>query len=121
MALGADVSAGFFRVKAATNATITSGVLTVTQAEHIVVAESGASDDLDTINISTSLIMTSGYLEILILTAKIGQTIAIKHNTGNILCNSGADVSLTENKAAILVRFALTTTSDVNNKWRCIA
>lgn len=97
---------------------IASGVLTVSAGGLVIVgAESGTADDLATVNISTGLLI-AGYQVVLFLTATIGDTITVKHNTGNIFCNTGADMSLTENTAIMLVRFIGTTTAVVNNKWR---
>lgn len=99
---------------------IASGVLTVSTGGLIIVgAESGTTDDLATINITTGLLI-AGYQLTLYITATIGDTITIKHNTGNILCNTGADISLTENKMVILQRFIGTTNAVVNNKWRAV-
>lgn len=98
---------------------IASGVLTAAQDLIVVGAESGTADDLATVNLSTAFAAACvGYQPVLRLTATIGDTITVKHNTGNILCNSGADMTLTENKVITLVRFVSTTTAKVSNKWR---
>lgn len=112
---------GYALEEISTEVLIVSGVLTVSSGGLIIVgAESGTTDDLTTINIATGL-LNAGYQLTLYLTAAIGDTITIKHNTATILCNTGADISLTENKMAILQRFIGTTNSVVNSKWRCIA
>lgn len=104
---GADVSAGFLRLKAAAQITIVSGVLTATQSEIIVDAEgAGTTDDLVTINIDSTLIMPSGYTEVLLLKAKAADTITVKHGTGNIFLASAADFSLTGEKTLMLVRIS---------------
>lgn len=101
-----------------TEVLIASGVLTVSAGGLVIVgAESGTADDLATVNISTGLLI-AGYQVVLFLTATIGDTITIKHNTGNLLCSTGADMTLTENTAVMLVRFIGTTNAVVNNKWR---
>lgn len=101
-----------------TEVLIASGVLTVSAGGLVIVgAESGTADDLVTVNISTGLLI-AGYQVVLFLTATIGDTITIKHNTGNLLCSTGADMTLTENTAVMLVRFIGTTNAVVNNKWR---
>lgn len=101
-----------------TEVLIASGVLTVSSGGLVIVgAESGTADDLVTVNISTGLLI-AGYQVVLFLTATIGDTITIKHNTGNLLCSTGADMTLTENTAVMLVRFIGTTNAVVNNKWR---
>ena len=98
---------------------IAAGVLTVTQDLSVVGAESGTADDLPTVNLSTDFAAARvGYQPVLRLTATIGDTITIKHGTGNILCNSGADMTLTESKIITLVRFVSTTTAEVTNTWR---
>lgn len=78
-------------LRPATELTIASGAITATKGLHTVDTESdGATDDLDTIN---------GGLEgmLLILRPASGaRTVVVKHNTGNILCSGGTDVSLAE-------------------------
>lgn len=101
-----------------TEVLIASGVLTVSAGGLVVVgAESGTADDLPTVNMTTGLLI-GGYQVVLFLTATIGDTITLKHNTGNLLCSTGADMTLTENTAVMLVRFIGTTNAVVNNKWR---
>ncbi len=101
-----------------TETLLVSDTLTVTDGGLVVVgAESSTADNLATINVTG---LDSGYQLQLTLTATIGDTITIKHNTGNIVTNTGADITLTENKMVILQRFIGTTNSVVNNKWKCI-
>jgi len=108
----------YAHLEVSTETLIASGVLTLTTSRPVIVgAQSGTADDLDTLTVTNTEI-TSGYQVIVFMTATIGDTITIKHNTGNILCNTGADITLTENKAVMLVRFISTTNSVVNNKWR---
>lgn len=99
--------------------TVASGVLTPQQALCVVNGEGAANDDIVTITPGSNLIKT-GYVAPLWITAKIGQTHTIKHGTGNIKCNTGADISLTENKAVMLIPFVVTTTGDVANFYRAI-
>lgn len=100
---------------------IASDILTAAQSLIVVGAESGTSDNLATVNLSTDFAAACvGYQPLLYLTATIGDTITIKNGTGNIVCNTGADISLTENKVVMLVRFVSTTTAKVNNKWKAI-
>lgn len=79
--------------------TISSGVITVTGANHNVDTESdAASDDLDTINgsVDGSLL----YLR----SNDDARTVVIKHGTGNIATFDGADITLDDtNKVAVLV------------------
>ena len=107
----------FLPAEVTTESLIAAGVLAVSAEMVIVGAQSGTTDDLDTVNVSDGIAF-SGYVQRLYLTATIGDTITVKHNTGNILCNSGADMTLTENKGAMLVRFINTTNATVNSKWR---
>ena len=76
----------------ATEKTIAAGVITVTSNYHTVdTAGDIASDDLDTITISGDI----GEGSILILRPDhTDRTIVVKHNTGNILCNGNADITL---------------------------
>lgn len=99
--------------------TVAAGVLTPQQSLCVINGEGAANDDIVTITPGTKLIKT-GYVTLLYLTAKIGQTHTIKHGTGNIKCNTGADISLTENKAVILIPFVVTTTGDVAAFYRAI-
>lgn len=96
---------------------IATGVLSAEKEMVIVGAQTGTADDLDTVNVAAGITF-SGYVQRLYLTATIGDTITVKHNTGNVLCNSGADITLTENKGVMLVRFINTTNAVANSKWR---
>lgn len=84
-----------------TTLTIASGVVTMTQGYHLIAAESATSDDLDTISVSSALNLGT-YRPILIIQADTGDTITVKHGTGNIVLNSAADFSLTAAKALML-------------------
>lgn len=74
---------------AASELTISTGAITVTQLYHTVDTEAdAASDDLDTIN-------GGEQGEIIYLqAAHTGRTVVLKHNTGNIQTPSGDDYSL---------------------------
>lgn len=92
-------------VIAITNAsilTIVSGVVTMTQMFHTIAAESGTTDDLDTISISTALNLGT-YRPMLVLIADSGDTITVKHGTGNIVLNAAGDFSLTAAKMLLLI------------------
>lgn len=80
--------------------TIASGAITVTAGAHIVAAESGTTDDLDTISLASSLSGVSRML--LLLQADAGDTITVKHGTGNINFNSAADFALSGDKTLLL-------------------
>lgn len=69
--------------------TISSGAITITQGNHKLQPQSGTTDDLDTIN-GTS----AGQFGTLYASDFGTDTITIKHNTGNILCMGGSDISL---------------------------
>lgn len=99
--------------------TVASGIVTVEQSLCVINGEGGANDNIDTITPGDKL-TKSLHGQVIWITAKIGQTHLVKHNSGNIMCNTGADISLTENKAVMLVKFVTTTTANVNNKWRAI-
>lgn len=81
--------------------TISSGAITPVASVHTVGAESVTTDDLDTIN-------TSGFDQLsvnsithrprLILRAASGDTITVKHGTGNISLNGAADYALSGDK-----------------------
>jgi len=87
----------------ATELTIASGVITVTQSMHTVDTESdAASDDLDTITGADGDVL---YL----LPADDARTVVLKHGTGNIVTGDGSDRSLDNTgRAAHLVRFGST-------------
>lgn len=110
----ADVSTGFFRLKAANTKTIAAGVLTVDQGITIVNGEGDANDNLDTINIDTSLGLTSGYTEMLVLRAATGLTITIRDAQDNILTNSGNNFAFTDVTMAVLFRVS------GSSSWICI-
>jgi hypothetical protein len=66
--------------------TISGGVITTTLDVHTVAAESGTADDLDTITAANNKRVR--------LKADTGDTITIKHGTGNITTLSGQDVAI---------------------------
>lgn len=110
-----DISVdGLYRFGNANTKTIASGVLTVTQTMTIVNGEGAANDDLDTINIDTSVILPSGYAEMLVLRAATGLTITIRDNQDNILTNSGNNFAFTDIMMAVLFRVA------GSGDWICI-
>lgn len=93
---------------------IASGVLTPTQSVIEVDGEGGANDDLVTITPAAGFAV-SGFQGLLILKAKTGITITVKHNTGNIALASGADFSLTGERTLMLFRI------NASAKWNDIA
>ena len=86
----------------ATELTIAAGVITVVQNYHTVdTAGDAASDDLDTITLGTNI--EEGTI-LVIRPDNDARTIVIKHNTGNILCPGGEDITLkNEEDSAMLM------------------
>ena len=77
--------------------TIAAGVITATAGWLKIALESGSTDDLDTITYSNQTPVD----EIVIQTNSGGQTVVIKHNTGNLRTFDGLDITLTsQNKIA---------------------
>jgi hypothetical protein len=74
---------------------IASGAVTVTKSNHIIESESGTTDDLTTISGAVAD-------QVLVLRAKTGHTITVKHGAGNIYLNGAADFVLTGNKALLI-------------------
>ena len=81
----------FLTLKAATELTIASGAITVTQAVHKLQPESSTADDLATING-----MDAGDILILYVTDEGTDTITLKHGTGNLSCFGSADIALSD-------------------------
>lgn len=85
------------------NVVLSSDSATITQTKMTLVAETGITDNLATI-------VNPNSLGLIILLVTAGQTITIKHNTGNIFLQGLADFPLT-NAIMVLVY------NDVTNKW----
>lgn len=81
-----------------TELTIATGAITVTKARHLVDTEAdAASDDLTTISG-----LASG--EIVILSpANDARTVVVKNGTGNIVCATGADITLDDSTDMVLI------------------
>lgn len=77
--------------EAATAATISGGVLTVTKSRHTVTPQTGTADDIDTISG-----IPSGTMLVLYATNPTTDTITFKHGTGNLSCFGGEDLALTK-------------------------
>ena len=92
--------AGSFAPKATTLLTLVSGAVTVSQVRHTIAAETGATDDLATLTIDSTI--PSGYVGVVILQADAGDTITIKDGTGNIATGNNADLVLTEDARLVL-------------------
>lgn len=86
----------FLNLGAATELTISGGVITITSSNHTVETEGGAgADDLDTIN---------GGAEndvLLLRAADAAHTVTVKNGTGNISC--GADFALDDDDDTMLL------------------
>jgi hypothetical protein len=82
-----DLPDPFAFAGAPTTETISGGAITATKSTHIIAAETGTEDDLDTINGLTDR-------QLLLIKADTGDTITVKHATGNIHFDSGADFEL---------------------------
>lgn len=75
--------------KAATEKTVSSGVLTVDQSSHTVQPETGTSDDINTIS------GMKAHTFLVLYAADEGtDTLTFKHGTGNLSCFGAADVAL---------------------------
>jgi len=90
--------------KAATILTIASGVITAVQGLHIVAAQTGTTDDLDTITDGyiDTIVAGNTYRPLLMITADTGDTITVKHSTGNIELVAGIDLTLTAGQWLLL-------------------
>lgn len=86
---------GALAIAQSTTLTIATGVITQASFYHIVAAETGVTDDLDTITPVTS----TTYYPFIILKADTGDTITLKHGTGNISTSAGADIALSGDKS----------------------
>jgi hypothetical protein len=94
-----DGSTGFDRIclNDGSALTIASGAVTATHSYHTIEAETGTTDDLDTIN-------QTGTRSLLIIDADSGDTITVKNGTGNIYTRSGSDVALSGEKCMMLFK-----------------
>lgn len=74
---------------------ISGGTITTSLDQHIVAAETGTSDDLDTIATANN--------KFVFLKARAGDTIAVRHNAGNIQIPGGNNVILVGSRGVLLV------------------
>lgn len=91
-----------FGYKNATSLAISSGAITVVQALHIIEAETGTEDDLDTITAGDAILET-GYRPLIMIQADTGDTITLKHGTGNLDFESASDIVLTDDAWCMLL------------------
>ena len=75
---------------------ISSGAVIKSQSHHVISAESGTTDDLDTIDGGTQG-------DVLFVRAFTGHTITLKHGTDNLYNPLEEDVDITDSSYAILV------------------
>lgn len=84
---------GLYMTTSGGTLTISSGAISISDDGYFVIAaETGASDDLDTINITPSGVS----LTIIKIIADTGDTITVKNDTGNIALNADEDLELTD-------------------------
>jgi hypothetical protein len=84
-------AAGMLELDAATELTISSGAITVTQNFHTIDTQSdAATDDLDTISGGTD-----GMIVVFRL-ANAARAVVFKHATGNIYCYGDANITLSK-------------------------
>ncbi len=105
-------------LQTAESKTLATDVLTPTRTKVIVQAETGTTDNLATIALMGFTGLSDGsntFDPIVILRADVGDTITVKHNTGNIVLSSGADESLTGNRVLMLIYDSLV------SKWMDIS
>jgi hypothetical protein len=100
--MSGEIQVNAIELDAATTLTIATGAVTITGSVHIIAAESGTADLLDTITLGTNF--DSAKHQLIFLIADTGDTITVKHNTDNIVLNGAADFSLTDVKMLALLR-----------------
>jgi hypothetical protein len=93
-----SIQTGYYKFDSATIITLASDAATITQAAHIIAAETGTADNLTTITGISGV--TAPYF--VVLQADAGDTITVKNGTGNINLNGGADFDLSGNKTLAL-------------------
>lgn len=96
----------------ATSLTISSGAVTVTQNFHRIDTEgSAATDDLTTLTTTATTAML-----LIIRPVNSGRTVVVKHDTGNIQCAGGVDITLDNT-----YDFALAIYDPTLTKWLAIS
>ena len=80
--------------------TITAGSVTATQSMHSISAQTGVTDDLD------SIVPGKGTGDLIFISADAGDTITIRHNIGNIVTGDGENISLSGDKTLLLLKRA---------------
>ncbi len=92
------VDKDLFNLVTSASATISGGVVSLPQSTQTLIPETGATDDLDTVNG-----MADGELR-LIRVDTATDTITLKHGTGNLVLPDDSDFELTGNTEIILHR-----------------
>lgn len=82
------------RVEASTTLTISSGAVTATKSYHVIAAETGTTDDLDTITAAQNNTF-------IVISADTGDTITVKNGTGNIYL-PGGDMDMSGSEMLLL-------------------
>ncbi len=85
--------ANSIRYNAPQTTVLSNGILNLTRNTEVVAAESGTTDDIDTINVPSAA-MGDAYRTTLI--ADVGDTLNIRHGIDNIVTRDGNNVTLTE-------------------------
>src|SRR5512134_1113341 len=93
------VQAGLLTTDSPQAVTIASGAALIAQTFVELASETGTSDDLTTLTFDGLL---PGARPLVVLSAKSGHTITLKHGTGNMQFNGAADITLTDSKALLL-------------------
>jgi hypothetical protein len=100
---------GSFAPAAATEVQIGSAAVTVSQVRHIIKAETGTTDTLETITVDSTI--ASGYGGIVIFQAYSGHAITFDDGGGNITTGNNADIIL-EGDARLAMEYDTT-----NSVW----
>jgi hypothetical protein len=93
--LGDAVTAESYKLGTPSQLTLSSDAVTVTKGYHTIAAQTGTADNLATLNGGSGNVLV-------LLQAKAGDTITVKHGTGNIFLNGAADFTLSGGKSLLL-------------------
>jgi hypothetical protein len=92
---GDAVTAESFKLGTPSQLTLSSDAATVTKGYHTIAAQTGTADNLATLSGGAGNMLV-------LLQAKAGDTITVKHGTGNIFLNGAADFTLSGDKSLLL-------------------
>jgi hypothetical protein len=92
-------------LKAPITLTIDAGVVTVTQKLHIIKAESGTTDDLDTISLGYDNLSLDSvdYYPVLYVQAYTGHTITAKHGVDNLDLPADTDIDIVDDSWQVFI------------------